>query len=157
MVFYLIPFWDWIPTVLAHRYYCAKEAKFEVLKSPDKWKIDNPDIAGRLKHISPPTFTRVGDYTRISLNQRLAIDQRDLVYVFLAVRRQEARLVDVKTGDVLARYVEFLAGYGSFAVGGEGAWKFWLDMGACDGGIGYRADFAKFERQVARELEGEKQ
>ena len=28
LVMYLIPFWDWVPTVAVHQYYCAKEAGF---------------------------------------------------------------------------------------------------------------------------------
>jgi len=28
VVMYLIPFWDWLPTVAAHKYYCATEAGF---------------------------------------------------------------------------------------------------------------------------------
>jgi hypothetical protein len=35
---YLIPFWDWLPTVAAHRYYCWKDSGFAVSKTLDQWR-----------------------------------------------------------------------------------------------------------------------
>ncbi len=43
-VMYLIPFWDWIPTVVMHRYYCATEAGFWIYKTPEQWKKENPGV-----------------------------------------------------------------------------------------------------------------
>ncbi|MBK7764911.1 MAG: hypothetical protein IPI44_01795 [Sulfuritalea sp.] len=44
LVMYLIPFWDWIPTVAVHQYYCATEAGFWVYKTPEQWKKENPGV-----------------------------------------------------------------------------------------------------------------
>ena len=48
IVMYLIPFWDWIPTVAVHHYYCAKESGFWVYKTLDQWKVENPGVAETL-------------------------------------------------------------------------------------------------------------
>jgi len=44
LVMYLIPFWDWIPTVATHQFYCAKDAGFWVYKTLDQWKAENPGV-----------------------------------------------------------------------------------------------------------------
>src|ERR1017187_2359067 len=44
LVMYLIPFWDWIPTVATHQFYCAKDAGFWIYKTPEQWKTENPGV-----------------------------------------------------------------------------------------------------------------
>lgn len=44
LVMYLLVFWDWIPTVVAHKYYCSTEAGFWVYKTPEQWKKENPGV-----------------------------------------------------------------------------------------------------------------
>lgn len=131
LVFYLIPFWDWIPTVVAHKYYCATEAKFEVYKTVDQWKKENAEILPILRYDPRAPIVRVDKFDRFPLNQRVATESRTME-VFLSVKREEGRLIDLKNGEVLARYADFRAGYASFGVGGEGAWKFWLMRSACE-------------------------
>src|SRR5688572_23507746 len=62
IVFYLVPFWDWVPTVIAHRYYCHKEAKFEIYKTVDQWKKENAAIVPSLSYDQRPPITQVGEY-----------------------------------------------------------------------------------------------
>ena len=38
VVMYNLVFWDWIPTVATHQYYCATEAGFWTYKTVDQWK-----------------------------------------------------------------------------------------------------------------------
>ena len=45
LVMYLLVFWDYIPTVVAHKYYCEKEAGFWVYKTVEQWKAENPGVA----------------------------------------------------------------------------------------------------------------
>lgn len=40
---YLLVFWDWIPTVAVHQYYCAADSGFWVYKTLDQWKVENPE------------------------------------------------------------------------------------------------------------------
>src|SRR3954462_15548890 len=48
LVMYLIPFWDWIPTVTTHQLYCAKDAGFWIDRTLDQWKTENPAVMWNL-------------------------------------------------------------------------------------------------------------
>lgn len=50
-VMYNLVFWDFIPTLVAHQYYCTTEAGFWVYKTPGQWKKDNPGVAETLSKI----------------------------------------------------------------------------------------------------------
>jgi hypothetical protein len=43
-VMWLIPFWDWLPTIAVHQYYCATQSGFWVYKTLDQWKKENPGV-----------------------------------------------------------------------------------------------------------------
>ena len=148
LVIYLPLFWDYIPMLVLHNYYCATEAKWEVHVTADEWRTRNSPVGSNFYQDGDARVVSVGEYRRYLLNQRLAIDRKELVPVFPAIRREEARIVDIQNGEVLAEYVEFITGYGVFSVGGRGAWKFWMDTGACKGDIGYRANFGNYQREI---------
>jgi hypothetical protein len=131
LVFYLIPFWDWIPTVVAHQYYCETEAKFEVYKTIEQWINENADVAKTLRYDPRTRFIRNGDWERFPLNQRIASERKVAEEKFLAVTSESARIVDVTNNAVLATYTDFRTGYPSLGVGGAGAWKFWLKQYSC--------------------------
>ena len=132
LVFYLIPFWDWIPTVVAHQYYCATEAKFEVYKTIEQWKAENAEVVQELRYDPQAKFTQIGDLERFPLNQRIVSERIAAKNIVLSVKRESARIVDLKSGKVLARYADFRAGYPSLGVGGAAAWKFWLKREGCE-------------------------
>ena len=44
LIVYLPLMWDLIPTDLAHRYYCKKEAGLWIYKTLDQWKAENPGV-----------------------------------------------------------------------------------------------------------------
>lgn len=48
IIMYSIVFWDWIPTVAVHQYYCAKDSGFWVYKTLDQWKAENSRVAETL-------------------------------------------------------------------------------------------------------------
>ena len=149
LVFYLIPFWDWIPTVVAHQYYCATEAKFEVFKTIEQWKIENKSDLDRLRHDPRAKVTEVDGYERYPLNQRLVSDRIFKTPVFLTVSKRQGRIVDLKDQSQLARWVDFSSGYTPLSVGGAGAWKFWLHRDVCDRtSDGYWSNFTRLEQQV---------
>ena len=132
LVFYLIPFWDWIPTVVAHQYYCATEAKFEVFKTIEQWKKENAEVVPTLRFDPHATPSEDGQRRIYKLNQRIVEEGTLAEAVFLSVKREQAKVIDIKNNQVLARYVDFRTGYAPFSVGGEGAWKFWLKRGSCN-------------------------
>ena len=62
LVMWLIPFWDWIPTMVMHQYYCATEAGFWVYKTPEQWKLENPGVMeGLRRHGRSPSKTEGND------------------------------------------------------------------------------------------------
>ena len=146
LVMYLIPFWDWIPTVATHQYYCAKDSGFWVYKTLEQWKAENPGVMETL------TTKRVWQHDDTSGGDVVHINQRfDLIYqkegeFFSRLWRRERQLVDTKTKDVVARYVDFSTGSGN--IGGEPELRFWLHSDFCLGGRDKAIEFGQFTIQV---------
>ncbi len=143
LVMYLIPFWDWIPTVAMHQYYCTTEAGFWVYKTPEQWKKENPGVMETLlennrspngMHANWP-HERRSDMDIAHINQRFVVRYKDHFssqedgQLFLHVWRWQYELLDKKTGEVLARQVDFSTGDGR--IGGEPPIKFWLQNEHC--------------------------
>lgn len=159
LVMYLIPFWDWIPTVAMHQYYCATEAGFWVYKTPEQWKKENPGVMETLiednkspEGISPtwPTEQRP-DMSIAHINQRFGMTYKDHFTtkdegeLFLHVWRWKYELLDKKTGEVLARQVDFSTGNGH--IGGEPPIKFWLQNEHCVSNKEQSNKFNEFVKQ----------
>lgn len=128
-VMYNLVFWDWIPTMVAHKYYCATQAGFWVYKTLDQWKAENPRVMETLKlQLKPHQSTPFGEVDR--LDDRFAIETRRRRPIpFLSTTISERRLLDAKTGEVLERAVDVGSGVGNIATGG--GWKFWLNQKPC--------------------------
>jgi len=112
---YSIVFWDWMPTVAVHQFYCAKDSGFWVYKTLDQWNSENPGVMETLVTNKGTPSTHKGDEENYSLievvNQRfnrITISSR--LVSFLPVHRYEQRFVDVKNEDLLARQI----GFGSY-------------------------------------------
>jgi len=56
---YNLVFWDLIPTLAMHKYYCANEAGFWVYKTPEQWVKENPGVAKTLSMSHLPEQYRV--------------------------------------------------------------------------------------------------
>jgi hypothetical protein len=56
---YNLVFWDLIPTLVMHKYYCATEAGFWVYKTPEQWVRENPGVAETLSMSHLPEQYRV--------------------------------------------------------------------------------------------------
>lgn len=129
LVMYLIPFWDWIPTVAMHRYYCATEAGFWVYKTPEQWAKENPEVISGLRPILAIQPIPGGE--KYVLDQRFSIDTVRRTPVFgLSTRIVNRTLIDQFTGDVLAKEIDVGSGDGPMATGGS--YKFWLRMAPCN-------------------------
>lgn len=154
LVMYLIPFWDWIPTVAVHQYYCAKESGFWVYKTLDQWKAENP--GGMEGLVSQNKFPRAfspswpsqderrndGQINTNFINDRfnMVVSRRD-ISVFPIVR-SENTLVDIKNNEVVGRYVGFRSYDKKW-----GGLKFWTSISDCVGGRDERINFGKFYLQ----------
>lgn len=158
LVMYLIPFWDWLPTVAMHQFYCARDSGFWVYKTPDQWKSENPGVIetlvenNRSLEGSPswPTENRP-DMSIAHINQRFGMAYKNHLSsqeegeLFLNVWRWKYKLLDKKTGEVLARQVDFSTGNGY--IGGEPPVKFWLQSEHCINGKELSNKFSKFIEQ----------
>jgi hypothetical protein len=58
-VMYNLVFWDLIPTLLIHKYYCATEAGFWVYKTPEQWVKENPGVLETLRISHLPEQYRI--------------------------------------------------------------------------------------------------
>jgi len=129
LVMYLIPFWDWLPTVATHHYYCAKDAGFWVYKTLDQWKAENPGIAHGLHFKLQASRTSYGEV--YVLNERFSVEtRRKKAISILPTTITEERLVDVRNGSVLAKAVS-VGSYVDPVVHGLRGYKFWLGSKPC--------------------------
>ena len=140
---YNLVFWDWIPTVVVHKYYCATEVGFWVYKTLDQWKAENPGVLEGLHQIIQPT-QRMPYGSLDILDERFAIEShRQTPISLLPTRITEMRLIDRSTGEALAKAVDVGSGVGYIATGGS--FKFWLNQKACTA-KGFWALTAQLER-----------
>jgi hypothetical protein len=145
-VMWLIPFWDWLPTVAVHQYYCATESGFWVYKTLDQWEAENPGIMEKL------VTNNVWPHKEMDGNDVASISQRiNLVYVhqnkqFLHRWPDIRELVDSKSSEILARYVNFSTSYEKRQAGWSG-WKFWLENDYCPRGKNRLIQFGNYYMQ----------
>ena len=128
LVVFLPIFWDWIPTVVAHKYYCATEAGFWVYKTPEQWMKENPGVMETLVvNKSPALVSHEGNQDSWidaeMLNQRIKMVSKRNGPLFLYRWRWEGEWVDSKNNEVLARYVDFYTSHERRQAGWSG-WKF---------------------------------
>lgn len=134
LIMFLIPFWDWIPTVAMHQYYCSTEAGFWVYKTPEQWNAENPSVFETLVSNRGRIRERTGDsnnsITTSQLNQRFAYVAKHNGPLPLNRWRYETEIIDQKNGEVIARRLDFSTSHGRRTSGVTG-WKFWLDSQDC--------------------------
>lgn len=130
-------FWDWLPVVVMHKYYCATQGGFWIYKTPEQWFQENPEAKGKLwgddyydwKDKHPPERIEGGQRHWIS---DYVISEWSNKSVSHAIGSREMRLIDARTGEILGRMVNFYRGsQGQFAMGIHSFTdaKFWLGIG----------------------------
>lgn len=156
LVMYLIPFWDWIPTVAVHQYYCAKDSGFWVYKTLDQWKAENPGVLEGLVANKGAPSRQVqfdGGHGRTDtylLNDRFnwIVTQQDISTV-LPIVRTEQQVKDVQKDEELVRYVNFGAGNSvKNTIGPPGPLKFWLRNTSCINGERNQGLMYSFEHNI---------
>lgn len=137
LLIYLPVFWDHIPTLVTHKYYCKTEAGFWVYKTADQWNVENPGVLETLVAANNEPILRAGDmqnYTDTHLvNQRFNLLVTQAGPLPVNLWRHESKLLDRASNTVLARYVDFSTSQERRQAGLSG-WKFWLDNKHCDDG-----------------------
>ena len=146
LVMYLLVFWDHIPTIVAHKLNCDKEAGFWIYKSPDAWKVDNPGVMETLTTPKIWQHDFSGGGGVVHINQRFDLIYKKEKLLFLHQWRWQRELVDIKNSEVLARYVDFSTGNG--LIGGEPEFRFWLHRDGCMDGKDNAIKFGQLTIQV---------
>ena len=141
-------FWDWLPMEISHRYKCWRHAGFEIYKTLDEWKQENPGVAETLTPADIGSI-RVGNTTRYQLNQRFAWDISSTRYWF-SIYQKDERIVDTKTGMTLAKYTDFGTSIPplGWVTDDLGDLKFWMQKSSCEEDVISRITFGKFQKQV---------
>lgn len=74
--------------------------------------MENPGVIETLNPLKNAPWIETGNRIRVALNQRFGWD-RYTTSEFLEIRKRDERIIDIKTGEVLARYVDFDDGLNS--------------------------------------------
>lgn len=151
---YNLVFWDWIPTVVMHKYYCATEAGFWVYKTPEQWAKDNPLVLETLKPYPRSKIYGEGKVsfefqggTVVLYNDRFGSWSRwEENLNGLPIDRFEGGIVDVQSKKFLVYSVRFLSG----PRGAGAVWKSWLNRSSCDDAATRRN--ADLENSIADQL-----
>jgi len=149
-VMYSLVFWDWIPTIAAHQYYCATEAGFWAYKTPEQWKKENPGVMETLVANNIPITVKSQDdgsnwSSTEQLNQRINQVGTQSGPLLLHLWRYEAELVDNETNEVLVKSVDFSTS--GRVQRADRSWKFWLETRHCPAYKDRAIQFGKFLEQ----------
>ena len=133
---YNLVFWDWIPTLAMHKYYCATEAGFWVYKTPEQWAKENPGVLETLKPYSrskvygdKKTSFEFKGGTVTQFNDRFGSWSKwDKGLNGLLIDRLETGIVDVQRKEFLVYSSRFLSGPRGAGV----IWKSWLNQSSCN-------------------------
>jgi hypothetical protein len=121
LVMYHLMFWDLIPALLLHKYYCSTEAGFWVYKTPEQWVEENLEGSGECSATAHSEIAPVSMETkRIVLTNRFFKEVRHSS-IFPSLGRSEEILYDGKTGEQIAKSIQFVLGdeIASAVSGGE--------------------------------------
>lgn len=119
-VMYNLVFWDLIPTLVMHKYYCSTEAGFWVNKTPEQWVKENPEVGETLTNFKPQKTEKLkGGWEGYWFNERIRyeVNQPEVAH---AIGRYDQLLRDMDTQVILVRKIDFSLGRGgaSFVSGG---------------------------------------
>lgn len=126
-------YWDLIPTLAIHRFYCISEGGSTINKTLERWKQENPGVAETLVANKGVEFSTESNRERYILNQRFAWDIHTSKHIF-GVRGRDERIVDMNNGDLLARYVDFDTDIRALGLGPRNFrdLRIWLAVDSCE-------------------------
>lgn len=131
MVAFLVMFWpafgDFIPTYLAHKKMCEKEAGFKIYVTPEQWAENNPGV---LETLVPYRFHVEKDGVVLG-NERIGSISAWYPYPEPNVRKEVSKTIDIKSNLILAERVDFRRGYINYSSDDIDAVKIWLFLPYC--------------------------
>ncbi len=148
LVMYNLVFWDYIPTKIMFHHYCNKEAGVWIYKTIDQWEKENPGVADTLEPYDEKNILKnmqeikasgdpLYDYTtELRLNNCFVEVRHKKGPLLVNVFKIEHKIVDIKTGKIMATWIDFSSGYGSNPIElgtdyGLKGYKVWLAEDAC--------------------------
>lgn len=130
-VMYNLVFWDLIPTLVMHKYYCETQAGFWVYKTPEQWKKENPQIQLKSSEVKVYKGTDNDHVVTESLNQRLNyVRKLNPANLWLPIYKMETNIEDTKSQQSLIQRKDYLSGYRER--NGIGQLKLWMGSRSCD-------------------------
>lgn len=144
---YNLVFWDFIPTLIAHKYYCSTQAGFWVYKTPEQWRAGNPDLtAEELKPLGEnKEYLRGFPYKPLIsmpnkkvmlINKRIYLDsnyEKNIMKV-LPIHKYTNFIADIRNDQKMAQQITFGSGYGNpMTGGGILGLKEWISNDNCSG------------------------
>ena len=149
LVMYLLLFWDHVPTIMAHEYYCDRQAGFLLYKPLEVWKKENPDAGTSISSAAIPKSIKTDNKIVHHLNSRFkSVFERERV--FLGVVRSSQYVLDDLKNEILAKYVDFSTGRESIGVTASSLrdYKVWIPNRSCDEEKEDRKKFNNFVKSV---------
>ena len=109
-VMYNLVFWNLIPTLVMHKYYCATQAGFWVYKTPEQWVKENPKVMEMLKQSLSPKAAKSSDtQLRVWLNQRFYMDIKR-AQISHGLMIEQKMFFDAKNNELIVKSVNFYRG-----------------------------------------------
>jgi hypothetical protein len=158
LLMYHLVFWDWVPTVVAHQYYCSKYGGFTVYKTLEEWKVENPGVAEGLVSMKGATSTNTENRVRHELNQRFAWDIIKTNKSF-GIGERNNQIIDKKTGEMLASFVDYSTNISGIIRSEERNirdYKVWMSKMLCEPDAVSKGKFYQFESLIERMGENRK-
>jgi len=150
---------EYFLTKSVYNNYCTKEAGVWIYKTGDQWKKENPGVAETLKAYTDKNRPGTKAKVKKEPDERIGINQY-LNPRFIWVSKETGpktnvfkhtdEIIDVRTGEVMARWIDFSSGYGNpflSAPYGLASYKVWL---AKDKGPSYDKNFRLFFDYLAK-------
>ncbi len=117
-VMYNLVFWDLIPTLVMHKYYCDTQAGFWIYKTPEQWMKENPQMKEGVDYREQGSDLKIekidkGNILRIFLNQRSPVitESIDIAMLpLLHITKKEHSLIDTKQNYLLVKKISFTTG-----------------------------------------------
>lgn len=154
-VMYNLVFWDLVPTLVMHKYYCETQAGFWVYKTPEQWVKENPELTkedlktfGKKIYVGKEELVWNFPYQPLENSPRRSatmINKRiylggEIDWNFskvIAIDKTTSYIADTKNDQKFAQQVTFGSGYGNpMVVTDWRAWKFWLAKSTCNDDVG---------------------
>jgi len=139
LVMFFLVFWDWIPTVVVHEYYCDKYAGLTIYKTIDQLRQEN---RGTTEEFKENEFITEGKDVDGIINHKTIINKRFTYYGKIVphygpmhIRMFSGQIVDRKTGEILLKSIKFDTDVTAIGIapGKLRSYKFWVDLDFCRG------------------------